>query len=69
MIPGAAHRSPGIYLTAEEKVGKCHLEDSLMKAVSPIISSNNVGRIAKLIREKEPQILLVSDLATAHIGA
>ena len=27
MIPGAVHRSPGIYLTAEENPGKPHLGD------------------------------------------
>jgi hypothetical protein len=27
MIPGAVHRSPGIYLTAEEKPGKLSAEE------------------------------------------
>ena len=34
MILGAVHRSPGIYLTAEENPGKPQLGDCLMKAVS-----------------------------------
>ena len=33
MIPGAVHRSSGIYLTAEENPGKSQLGDCLMKAV------------------------------------
>ena len=31
MIPGAVHRAPGIYLTAEEKTGKPQLGDRVMK--------------------------------------
>ena len=31
MIPGAVHRSPGIYLTAEENPEKPQLRDRLMK--------------------------------------
>jgi hypothetical protein len=33
MIPGAVHRSHGIYLTAQENPGKPQLGDPLMKAV------------------------------------
>ena len=39
---GAVHRSPDIYLTAEENPIKSQLEDSLMKAVQPVISLNGV---------------------------
>jgi hypothetical protein len=39
---GTAHRSPGIYLTAEENPGKPQLEDHLMKSVQPVIVSNKV---------------------------
>ena len=42
MISGAVHRSPGIYLTAEETPGKLRLGDSLMKAVGPVIAPNGV---------------------------
>ena len=34
MIPGAVHRSPGIYLTAEENLGKPQLGDYLMKRLA-----------------------------------
>ena len=40
MVPGAVHRSPGIYLMAEENPGKSHLEERLIKAVRPVIVSN-----------------------------
>ena len=33
MIPGAVHRSPGIYLTAEENRGKSLLRDRLVKGL------------------------------------
>ena len=33
MIPGAVHRSPGIYLTAEENLRKLQLGDCLMKGL------------------------------------
>ena len=33
LIPGAAHRSPGICLTAEESSGKPQLGDRLMKGL------------------------------------
>ena len=32
-IPGAVHRSPGIFLKAEETPGKPHLGDHLMKGL------------------------------------
>ena len=38
MIPGAVHRSSGIYFTAEEKPGKPELGDHLMKAMRPVIA-------------------------------
>ena len=31
MMPGAVHRSPGIYLSAEENPGESQLGDRLMK--------------------------------------
>ena len=49
MIPGAVHRSPGIYHTAEENAGKPQLGDHLMKAVIPAIASNAL-LISKLCR-------------------
>ena len=42
MIPGPAHRSPRIYLMAEENPGNPLLDDRLIKAVLPIIASNGV---------------------------
>ena len=33
MIPGTVHRSPGIYLTAEENLGKAQSGGSLVNAV------------------------------------
>ena len=43
MIPGAANRSPGICLTAEENPGKPQIGDFLMKAVWLAIASNVVS--------------------------
>ena len=43
MIPGAVHRSLGIYLTAEKKPGKLQLGDRLMKALRPVIVSFGVA--------------------------
>ena len=37
--PGAVHRSPGIYLIAEENPEKSQLGDRLVKAVQPLIAS------------------------------
>ena len=45
MIPGAVHRSPGIYVTAEEKTRKPPSRSPLMKAVLPVIASNGVPSI------------------------
>ena len=42
IIPGAVHRSPGIYLTTEENSGKPQLGDSLRKAMRSVIVSNGV---------------------------
>ena len=39
------HRSPGIYLRAEENPGKPDLGDCLMKSVRPVIASNEVPYI------------------------
>ena len=36
------HRCPGVYLTAEENIGKPQLGDRLMKAVRPVITSNGI---------------------------
>ena len=38
-IPGPVHRSPGIYLRAEENPGKPQLGDRLMKTVRTVISN------------------------------
>ena len=42
MIPGAVHRSPGIYFTVEENPGKPKIGDHIMKAVLPFITLNGV---------------------------
>ena len=42
MIPGAMHRSPGSYLTAEENPWKTSAMRPSMKAVRPVITSNGV---------------------------
>ena len=41
-IPGAVHRSPGIYLRTEENPGKPQLRGRLMKTVRPVIALNEV---------------------------
>ena len=51
MIPGAVHRFPGIYLTAEENPGKPQFGDRLMKAVRLVIASKEVGRITQNVRK------------------
>ena len=60
MILGAVHRSPGIFLTAEENPRKPQLGDRLMKGLcdqsSPqmgSLSSNEVGRISQHIKKGE----------------
>ena len=61
MILGAVHRSPGIFLTAEENPRKPQLGDRLMKGLceqsSPqmgsLSSSNEVYRIAQHVRKGE----------------
>ena len=61
MNPGAVHRSPGIYLMAEENPGKPQVGDCLMKVVRPVIASNafpyfqmrSVGLQSTSGREKE----------------
>ena len=42
MIPGAVHRSPGIYLQPEKNPRKSHLGDSLMDAVRAVLASSEV---------------------------
>jgi hypothetical protein len=39
MIPGAVHKSPGVYLIAEENSGKPQLGGPPMKAVRSVIAS------------------------------
>ena len=39
MILGTVYRSPGIYLTAEENLGKPQLRDGMMKAIANSIIS------------------------------
>ena len=60
MKPGAVHKSPGIFLTAEKNSGKCELGDRLMKDVRPVIASNGgplhpngIGRITEHVRKGE----------------
>ena len=45
MKPGDVHRSPGIYLTAEENPGKPQLGDNQMKAAQPVIASNGTPHL------------------------
>ena len=40
--PGVVYRSPGIFLTAEENLGKSQLGDGLMKSMRPVIASNGI---------------------------
>ena len=42
---GAVYWSPSIYSTSEENYEKSQLNDSLMNAVRPVISSNGVPYI------------------------
>ena len=42
MIPGAVHRSPDIYITAEENPEKNSATSQSMKVVRPVIASNGV---------------------------
>ena len=58
MISGNMHMSPGIYLIAEENLGKYQPGDCLMKAVRPVIAikcgllpPNEVGRLAQHARK------------------
>ena len=50
MIPKAVHRSPGIYLTAEENTAKPQLEDRHRLKWGPL-PPNEVGRIAQPVRK------------------
>ena len=43
MKPGAEHISPGIYLTAEETIGKPQLRDSLIKTAPLVIALKGVS--------------------------
>ena len=60
MIPGAVHRSPGIYLSAEENPGNPQLGDQLMKTLRSVIASiggplspNYVGSIKQRVEKGE----------------
>jgi len=60
MIPGAALRSPGIYLTAEENPEKSRLEDRLMKGCATShrpkwgpFPPNEVGGIVQHVKKGE----------------
>ena len=61
MIPGAVHRPPDIYLKTEDILGKPQLGDRVMKALRPVIASNevpylqmtSVGTHSRSGREKE----------------
>ena len=48
MIPGAVQRSPGIFLTAEENLGKPQLGDRLMKELYDQSSPQMASLTAKL---------------------
>ena len=52
MIPGAVHRSPDIYLTAEENTGKVSCATSHRIRWDPL-PSYEVGRIAQHVRKGE----------------
>ena len=57
MIPGAVHRYPDIYLTAEENPGKSQLGDEGCATSHRLkwdtLPQNEVGRIAQLVRKSE----------------
>ena len=55
MIPGAVHRSPDIYLMAEDNLGKPQLGDRLMKAANgvPNLEMKLVQPESSSGREKE----------------
>jgi hypothetical protein len=60
MIPGVMHRSPGIYLTAEENPEKPQLLDRVMKGLCDqslpqlgSLSPSEIGRIAHHARKGE----------------
>ena len=61
MISGTLNRYPGIYLTAEENLGKPQLGELLMEAVQIVIASNGIlyfqmlslGLHSNSAREKE----------------
>ena len=60
MIPGAVHRSPGIYLAAEKHPGKPQLEDRRWRLRSviasngvPFLQLRSVGSYSKPGRENE----------------
>ena len=42
MVPGTAHRSPGIYLMTEKNPGKPQLGDRLIKSIRSVIASNEL---------------------------
>ena len=42
MKPESVHRSPGVYLTAEDNSRKLQIRDYIMKAVRSVIASNVV---------------------------
>ena len=57
MIPGAVHRSPEMFLTAEENPGKSQLGDRLMKGLcdqsSPKMASLTFNEVNTSARETE----------------
>ena len=79
MIPGAVHRSPGIYLTAEEKNRKTSAKKPSMKAVQPIIAqmqldvmSRQAGRLTCCpwshgLRPKKLSVSVVVPLAPVRV--
>ena len=49
IIPGAVHRSLGIYLTAEENPVKPQLGDHVMKVVRLVIASNGDNGVTPVV--------------------
>ena len=70
MIPGAVHRSPGIYLTTEENFGEPQLRDSLMKTIGPVIASSGVPylQMRSVRAEITPGTSVGSHEATLHVS-
>ena len=76
MIPGTVHRSPGIFLTAEENPGKSQLAERLMKGCATShrfnlgpFTPNEDGRIAQERRRRTgPLALYISAQTISYVS-